>query len=94
MLSVEDASLVGEVYYLLFIYRFEPHVLQVRSFPTTIMYERMLNLWFALVPDPSFQFAQQDQTRNDYGVPAYGQQGWSINPREFHRRPLLPCKRN
>lgn len=37
--------MVGEVYYLLFIYRFEPHVLQVRSFlPTTIMYELSLKL--------------------------------------------------
>ncbi|KAH9935292.1 uncharacterized protein B0H18DRAFT_408934 [Fomitopsis serialis] len=38
------------------------------------------------VPDPSFQFAQQDQTRNDYGVPAYGQQGWSINPQAGYQQ--------
>ncbi|TFY69167.1 hypothetical protein EVJ58_g584 [Rhodofomes roseus] len=56
MLSVADASLVGEVYYLLFIYRFEPHVLQ------------------------------QDQPRNEYGVPAYGQQGWSMNPQATYQQ--------
>ena len=43
--GADSSAAVGGPCYLLFTFRFEPHVLQVRSFlPTTIMYELSLKL--------------------------------------------------
>ena len=75
---------VGELCCLLFIFRFEPHVLQVCC-PSEylIVYERTQPIFLDAAPNPSLssQFPQQDptQTHTDPSIAHFGQQGWQTN---------------
>ena len=74
---------VGELCSLLFIFRFEPHVLQVCS-PSEYLtlYERTQSISLKAAPDPSLssQFHQQDPTQtSDTSIDQFSQQNWQPN---------------
>lgn len=74
---------VGELCSLLFIFRFEPHVLQVCC-PSEylIVYERTQPIFLDAAPNPSLssQFPQQDPTQTtDPSIAHFSQQDWQAH---------------
>lgn len=78
------------VCFLLFIFRSDPHVLQVclSSNTCTEYTEAQFIMVFVLAPDPTLssqQYPQQEaaQSRGEYDIPNYAHSGWPVNTSKF-----------